>query len=119
MACTAAVYTACTAAYDLLLLLLLLLVRTSISCPILSTPCRIDPPATPPFKSSTSLPGLFTSNDLQAMRWHVSSAKTPAMLRVLLLIQWATSALHSHALEPLIIMPTLPVCNLLETALTG
>lgn len=30
----------------------------------LSTPFRILPPATPPFKSSTSQPGLFTSNDL-------------------------------------------------------
>ena len=29
----------------------------------LSTPFRILPPATPPFKSSTSQPGLFTSND--------------------------------------------------------
>lgn len=30
----------------------------------LSTPFRILPPATPPFKSSTSQPGLFTSKDL-------------------------------------------------------
>mmetsp|Transcript_31272 Transcript_31272/g.81985 ORF Transcript_31272/g.81985 Transcript_31272/m.81985 type:complete len:248 (-) Transcript_31272:343-1086(-) len=37
--------------------------RTSISCPFLSTPRRILPPATPPFSSSTSAPGLFTSND--------------------------------------------------------
>ena len=29
----------------------------------LSTPCKILPPATPPFRSSTSQPGLFTSND--------------------------------------------------------
>lgn len=28
------------------------------------TPFRILPPATPPFRSSTSQPGLFTSNDL-------------------------------------------------------
>ena len=27
-------------------------------------PLRIEPPATPPFRSSTSEPGLFTSNDL-------------------------------------------------------
>jgi len=36
---------------------------TSISCPDCSTPRRILPPATPPFRSSTSDPGLFTSND--------------------------------------------------------
>lgn len=30
----------------------------------LRTPFRILPPATPPFKSSTSHPGLFTSKDL-------------------------------------------------------
>lgn len=29
----------------------------------LSTPLNILPPATPPFKSSTSQPGLLTSND--------------------------------------------------------
>lgn len=34
------------------------------TAPTLSTPFRILPPATPPFKSSTSHPGLFTSNDL-------------------------------------------------------
>lgn len=37
---------------------------TSISCPTLSTPRRMLPPATPPFKSWTSHPGLLTSNDL-------------------------------------------------------
>ena len=31
--------------------------------PTLSTPRRIEPPATPPFRSSTSQPGLLTSND--------------------------------------------------------
>ena len=44
--------------------------RTSTSCPILSTPCRMLPPATPPLSSSTSLPGLFTSNELgSGVRW--------------------------------------------------
>jgi len=37
--------------------------RTSISWPICRTPRRIEPPATPPFRSSTSEPGLFTSKD--------------------------------------------------------
>mmetsp|Transcript_20396 Transcript_20396/g.69409 ORF Transcript_20396/g.69409 Transcript_20396/m.69409 type:complete len:225 (+) Transcript_20396:1029-1703(+) len=37
--------------------------RTSISCPTRSTPCRMDPPATPPWISSTSAPGLFTSKE--------------------------------------------------------
>ena len=37
--------------------------RISISCPSLSTPCRIEPPATPPRRSCTSSPGLFTSNE--------------------------------------------------------
>ena len=37
---------------------------TSISWPTLRTPLSREPPATPPFKLSTSLPGLFTSNDL-------------------------------------------------------
>ena len=37
--------------------------RTSISWPTFSTPCRMLPPATPPLMSSTSAPGLFTSND--------------------------------------------------------
>mmetsp|Transcript_13089 Transcript_13089/g.31742 ORF Transcript_13089/g.31742 Transcript_13089/m.31742 type:complete len:363 (+) Transcript_13089:311-1399(+) len=37
--------------------------RTSTSWPILSTPCRIDPPATPPWISSTSAPGLLTSKE--------------------------------------------------------
>ena len=36
---------------------------TSISWPTVSTPRRILPPATPPFRSSTSHPGLFTSNE--------------------------------------------------------
>mmetsp|Transcript_16568 Transcript_16568/g.46774 ORF Transcript_16568/g.46774 Transcript_16568/m.46774 type:complete len:225 (-) Transcript_16568:353-1027(-) len=36
---------------------------TSTSCPNLSTPCRMLPPATPPFSSSACAPGLFTSND--------------------------------------------------------
>lgn len=35
----------------------------STSCPTLNTPCRILPPATPPFSSSTVAPGLLTSND--------------------------------------------------------
>lgn len=37
---------------------------TSISCPTFNTPLRILPPATPPFKSLTSQPGLLTSKDL-------------------------------------------------------
>mmetsp|Transcript_4721 Transcript_4721/g.14524 ORF Transcript_4721/g.14524 Transcript_4721/m.14524 type:complete len:243 (-) Transcript_4721:19-747(-) len=37
--------------------------RTSIFWPIRSTPCRMEPPATPPWISSTSAPGLFTSNE--------------------------------------------------------
>lgn len=37
--------------------------RIYTSSPTLSTPLRIDPPATPPFKESMSSPGLFTSND--------------------------------------------------------
>mmetsp|Transcript_3937 Transcript_3937/g.9459 ORF Transcript_3937/g.9459 Transcript_3937/m.9459 type:complete len:366 (-) Transcript_3937:451-1548(-) len=37
--------------------------RTSISCPTLSTPCRMEPPATPPWMSSTSAPGLLTSKE--------------------------------------------------------
>lgn len=31
-------------------------------------PLRMDPPATPPFKFSTSEPGLLTSNDLITIR---------------------------------------------------
>eukprot|EP00123_Amoebidium_parasiticum_P012219 comp21201_c0_seq1/m.28805 comp21201_c0_seq1/g.28805 ORF comp21201_c0_seq1/g.28805 comp21201_c0_seq1/m.28805 type:complete len:353 (+) comp21201_c0_seq1:732-1790(+) len=42
--------------------------RTSISIPNLSTPCRMEPPATPPFKSSTSQPGLLTSNERITIR---------------------------------------------------
>lgn len=34
----------------------------------LSTPMRMEPPATPPLRSSTSQPGLFTSKDLMMMR---------------------------------------------------
>mmetsp|Transcript_2980 Transcript_2980/g.5864 ORF Transcript_2980/g.5864 Transcript_2980/m.5864 type:complete len:213 (-) Transcript_2980:677-1315(-) len=37
--------------------------RTSTSCPTRSTPLRMEPPATPPWMSSTSAPGLFTSNE--------------------------------------------------------
>lgn len=36
---------------------------TSISIPTLRTPCKMEPPATPPLRSSTSQPGLFTSNE--------------------------------------------------------
>ena len=36
---------------------------TSIFIPTLSTPLKMDPPATPPLMSSTSQPGLFTSKD--------------------------------------------------------
>lgn len=36
---------------------------TSISMPTVSTPWRMEPPATPPRRSSTSQPGLLTSND--------------------------------------------------------
>lgn len=39
----------------------------SISWPTLRTPERIDPPATPPFSSSTSAPGLLTSKDRMMM----------------------------------------------------
>mmetsp|Transcript_7218 Transcript_7218/g.21664 ORF Transcript_7218/g.21664 Transcript_7218/m.21664 type:complete len:201 (+) Transcript_7218:228-830(+) len=42
---------------------------TSISWPTLSTPCRMLPPATPPFRSSTPAPGLFTSNDRITIIW--------------------------------------------------
>jgi len=35
----------------------------SISWPTFSTPLSILPPATPPFRSSTSQPGLLTSKD--------------------------------------------------------
>mmetsp|Transcript_47062 Transcript_47062/g.102485 ORF Transcript_47062/g.102485 Transcript_47062/m.102485 type:complete len:214 (+) Transcript_47062:489-1130(+) len=35
----------------------------SISSPIFRTPFRIEPPATPPFRSATSSPGLLTSKD--------------------------------------------------------
>ena len=41
---------------------------TSISIPTLRTPLRMDPPATPPFRSSTSEPGLFTSKERMMMR---------------------------------------------------
>mmetsp|Transcript_236 Transcript_236/g.919 ORF Transcript_236/g.919 Transcript_236/m.919 type:complete len:354 (+) Transcript_236:200-1261(+) len=44
--------------------------RTSIGCPTLSTPCRMDPPATPPWMSSTSAPGLFTSKLRMTIMWH-------------------------------------------------
>ncbi|RNA23535.1 hypothetical protein BpHYR1_030776 [Brachionus plicatilis] len=37
--------------------------RTSISWPTVNTPRIMLPPATPPFRSSTSQPGLFTSKD--------------------------------------------------------
>mmetsp|Transcript_10290 Transcript_10290/g.21265 ORF Transcript_10290/g.21265 Transcript_10290/m.21265 type:complete len:262 (-) Transcript_10290:277-1062(-) len=37
--------------------------RISISSPSLSTPLRMDPPATPPLRLATSSPGLFTSKD--------------------------------------------------------
>mmetsp|Transcript_113488 Transcript_113488/g.178531 ORF Transcript_113488/g.178531 Transcript_113488/m.178531 type:complete len:230 (-) Transcript_113488:460-1149(-) len=37
--------------------------RTSISCPTLRTPFRMEPPATPPFKSAIASPGLFTSKE--------------------------------------------------------
>mmetsp|Transcript_21382 Transcript_21382/g.72420 ORF Transcript_21382/g.72420 Transcript_21382/m.72420 type:complete len:228 (-) Transcript_21382:269-952(-) len=37
--------------------------RTSISSPTLSTPWRMEPPATPPLSFSTSSPGLFTSKE--------------------------------------------------------
>mmetsp|Transcript_7968 Transcript_7968/g.23340 ORF Transcript_7968/g.23340 Transcript_7968/m.23340 type:complete len:208 (+) Transcript_7968:885-1508(+) len=37
--------------------------RISISSPTLSTPCRMEPPATPPLRSFTSSPGLFTSKE--------------------------------------------------------
>mmetsp|Transcript_49595 Transcript_49595/g.72492 ORF Transcript_49595/g.72492 Transcript_49595/m.72492 type:complete len:238 (-) Transcript_49595:449-1162(-) len=37
--------------------------RTSISSPTRSTPCRMEPPATPPRRPSTLSPGLFTSKD--------------------------------------------------------
>mmetsp|Transcript_6992 Transcript_6992/g.22068 ORF Transcript_6992/g.22068 Transcript_6992/m.22068 type:complete len:221 (-) Transcript_6992:486-1148(-) len=42
--------------------------RTSTSSPIRSTPCRIEPPATPPLRFSTSSPGLFTSNDRMTIK---------------------------------------------------
>jgi hypothetical protein len=42
--------------------------RISISSPNLRTPVRILPPATPPFSSAISAPGLLTSNDRMTMR---------------------------------------------------
>mmetsp|Transcript_47995 Transcript_47995/g.159057 ORF Transcript_47995/g.159057 Transcript_47995/m.159057 type:complete len:244 (-) Transcript_47995:346-1077(-) len=49
--------------------------RISISCPTLSTPRRMEPPATPPRSSSASWPGLLTSNErITIMRgWPVKS----------------------------------------------
>mmetsp|Transcript_20576 Transcript_20576/g.71215 ORF Transcript_20576/g.71215 Transcript_20576/m.71215 type:complete len:223 (-) Transcript_20576:326-994(-) len=41
--------------------------RTSTSSPILRTPWRMEPPATPPLRCSTSSPGLFTSKDRMTM----------------------------------------------------
>mmetsp|Transcript_76630 Transcript_76630/g.212951 ORF Transcript_76630/g.212951 Transcript_76630/m.212951 type:complete len:230 (-) Transcript_76630:446-1135(-) len=37
--------------------------RISISSPTFNTPLRMEPPATPPLRDSTSSPGLFTSKD--------------------------------------------------------
>lgn len=42
--------------------------RISTSCPRRRTPVKIVPPATPPFRSSTSAPGLLTSNDRMTIR---------------------------------------------------
>lgn len=41
---------------------------TSISCPTFKTPLKILPPATPPFKSLTSQPGLLTSKDRMTIK---------------------------------------------------
>mmetsp|Transcript_2048 Transcript_2048/g.7423 ORF Transcript_2048/g.7423 Transcript_2048/m.7423 type:complete len:231 (-) Transcript_2048:484-1176(-) len=41
--------------------------RISTSSPTLSTPLKILPPATPPRRSSTSVPGLFTSKERMMM----------------------------------------------------
>lgn len=40
----------------------------STSIPSRRTPVRMDPPATPPFSSSTSAPGLLTSKERMTMR---------------------------------------------------
>jgi hypothetical protein len=42
--------------------------RISTSCPTRRTPVRMDPPATPPRRSSTSEPGLFTSKERMTIR---------------------------------------------------
>eukprot|EP00978_Attheya_sp_CCMP212_P018847 scaffold52077_cov52-Attheya_sp.AAC.2 len=42
--------------------------RTSISSPTRNTPCKMEPPATPPCKLDTSWPGLLTSKLRMTMR---------------------------------------------------
>mmetsp|Transcript_75854 Transcript_75854/g.153679 ORF Transcript_75854/g.153679 Transcript_75854/m.153679 type:complete len:214 (-) Transcript_75854:653-1294(-) len=42
--------------------------RTSTSSPTRSTPCKMEPPATPPFRFSASSPGLLTSKERMTMR---------------------------------------------------
>mmetsp|Transcript_29714 Transcript_29714/g.62094 ORF Transcript_29714/g.62094 Transcript_29714/m.62094 type:complete len:234 (-) Transcript_29714:123-824(-) len=57
--------------------------RTSISSPTRRTPCRIDPPATPPCKCCTSCPGRLTSKDRMTINrgWEVKSRTGNGILR--------------------------------------
>mmetsp|Transcript_18228 Transcript_18228/g.38053 ORF Transcript_18228/g.38053 Transcript_18228/m.38053 type:complete len:255 (+) Transcript_18228:1851-2615(+) len=51
--------------------------RTSILSPTRRTPWTMDPPATPPLRSSTSSPGLFTSKDrITIMRGDETKSRT-------------------------------------------
>mmetsp|Transcript_13770 Transcript_13770/g.20281 ORF Transcript_13770/g.20281 Transcript_13770/m.20281 type:complete len:225 (-) Transcript_13770:578-1252(-) len=73
--------------------------RTSISSPTFSTPCMMDPPATPPSRFSTSWPGLFTSKDRITIRRGalVKSRTGTGMLRAM--NSQATSMLYRSTAE--------------------
>mmetsp|Transcript_31269 Transcript_31269/g.68394 ORF Transcript_31269/g.68394 Transcript_31269/m.68394 type:complete len:244 (+) Transcript_31269:808-1539(+) len=73
--------------------------RISISCPRRSTPCRMEPPATPPRSSSTSCPGLFTSKERITiiLGWPVKSRTGTGM--ELVMYSATTSILYRSCAE--------------------
>mmetsp|Transcript_6289 Transcript_6289/g.16081 ORF Transcript_6289/g.16081 Transcript_6289/m.16081 type:complete len:261 (+) Transcript_6289:418-1200(+) len=73
--------------------------RISISAPFLSTPQRIDPPATPPLRSQTSSPGLLTSKE-RMMIMRGSEVKSRTGMGIFLVMYSAmTSMLYRSCAE--------------------
>merc|ERR1719440_1734653 len=90
--------------------------RISISSPMRSTPCRMDPPATPPFNEDTSSPGLFTSKERMIIKRGIAVKFLIGTGRYLVMYSHTTSILYRNTADNGIIgalSATVPATNFL------